>query len=285
MKISIFPLANPHPGSKPEKRRESLRTSFPFMPELVAIDDIDGLYDVVTTRAWSPFIYAAERCEDGFLETNFLVLDIDDGMTIQEAERACERANLEALITPSVSHTKELHKFRVIFPLLCRITDKDTYKATWNKLRELLPFIDVQCKDLARYYFAGRDSEEAVYIEGNLLTPVVPLPPKKYTGEYTTTKDFEDKDILEVLYGEIPTRIPDPIAYFLSNAHSGMSGEWNCSLNACVFTLALQNVKEDAILHVLETIAPEPLDKNDMGTVKRAYKQGSEKSWENEDGV
>lgn len=278
MKISIFPNAIPFPQSKDEKRFESSKC---LEAEVITIKSEIDLYDAVTQNAWSPSIFSGSRSIESFLEANFIALDIDMGLTINEAEKRCEKANLEALIAPTVSHSDSLHKFRIIFPLLKAIKTQEAFDCTWKKLQELFPELDTQCSDSSRFFFACQDSEEAVYIEGDLLEVIEPKiifdQTNNYKGLYTSTQDFEDKEILEVLYGQVPKRIPDVVNYFLNNAHTGLPGEWNTTLNSCVFTLALQKVKKDAILHVVEKLAPDSLDKTDITTFNRAYKHGTEK--------
>lgn len=287
MQISIFPKAIAHPdknkisyydkNGKPvyEKQAQSkvVNTS---MPEVREVNTEDDLIEVVTKYAWSPAIFNGKKLMENFIKTDFMVLDIDNGMTIEQAEQVVMENNLSALCLPSPSHTPELHKFRLIFPLARSIFDKDTFDATWKSLEELIPATDKQCKDVSRYYF-GSTMDEGFWNEGDFLEPTKPEPKKeKFYSKTVSTEKFDDKNLLEYLYGEVPEKIPEAVEYFLNNAHTGLPDGWIMPLNACCFTMALQGIPEEKIYTAIENVSPEELDNRDIETIERAVSDGYE---------
>jgi hypothetical protein len=293
MQISIFPKAKAHPDktkiaySYYDKKRKcnvdvyekqaASKIVNNSLPEIVDINNEDDLIDAVTKYAWSPATFDGEKIMENFIKTDFMVLDIDNGLTIEQAEEIVKENNLSALCLPSPSHTEENHKFRLVFPLSWSIFDKPTFDATWKKLEEIFPDTDPQCKDCSRFYFASTMTD-GFWNEGELFEPEeVIVEVQRFTHSNTVpTEKFEDKDVLTYLYGEIPERIPEAISFFLENGHTGLPDGWIMPLNACCFTMALQGIPEEKIYSVIEKIAPEELDSRDIETIERAINDGYE---------
>lgn len=280
MKISIFPKAKPHPKSKEEKTKNSKFASSPYMPQEREFFNEEELMDLVCEYAWSPMIYENYRRESDFISTDIIAFDIDDGMTIDEAEKVVERLELAALCLPSTSHTDEHHKFRLIFPLSRSIHDIDEYRESYMKLAENFP-VDPQCKDACRFYFASTDND-GFWIEGDLYTPVKPKPKLSESfdrSKYSDTIEVgeEVEDVVRALYGEDRDKIPEQVDYFIRNAHTGLAGMWHNSANSFIFTLALQNVPFERVAAVFEELAPEPLDDHDEYLLERSYADGQSK--------
>lgn len=278
MKLSIFSKALPHPITKVEKDFNSKFCSSPHKPEVIEITTDKQLIDTVTGFAWSPGIFKTYRKNNEFVSTDFMVLDIDKGLTISAAEKKCRQMNCTFFILPTTNHTAENHRFRIILPLLFTITSVTQYKQTWQMLREFLPEIDEHCSDVARFYFASKITD-SVFFEGNLLRSVekkVKIKETEVTSwVMTDTKVYKnDVEILRVF----SERIPECVDYFYKNAGSGLSGQWICSLNACVFTLAAYGLSEEYIWAKIEELAPEELDDRDKFHIQHAIKEARVKS-------
>ncbi len=281
MKISIFPKINFHPTSdqKPELSKYS---SKPHLPEMREFNSEEELFELVTTFGWSPSIFLGHRKNANFSFCDVLALDIDDGMRLQEAELICKNNSLSALISPSPSFSDELHKFRIVFPLVRSISTIEEFEATWLKLASMFPSIDEQCKDAARFFFPCRpDYDNTVWVEGEFLQPAEVLKKdvdKKYRREYNlvTTDGLESKEALTFLYGTLPEKVSEAVSHFLENAHTGLSGEWINSLNACCFTLASQGIPHERIWEAIQGVAPDTLDDKDEYQIERALRDGDE---------
>lgn len=281
MKLSIFPKCKALPKSKEEKQKNARFTSRPHLPEIVEFKNEDDLIDIITNYSWSPFVFEDFRRQDGFIFTDLAVFDIDDGMTIDQAEKVIEELDITCLCMPSTSHTEDHHRFRLIFPLSKSIRDKDEYKETMMKLGEYFKYDPSCLTDTARFYYGSTD-EDGFFISGELYTPVKPKP--KLSEKFDRTKYADNievgediKEIVEFLYGTGKEKIPEQIDYFIKEAHTGLPGHWHNSANSFIFTLALQNVEFEKIAAVFEQLAPEALDAHDEYLLERAYKDGQSK--------
>jgi len=285
LKISICPQAKAIPKNKDEKKKEAFKCSSPHKPSVIEVNSHEELMNILLHNAWSPSLFKGYRNNNNFISTDFMTLDIDEGLTIETASDRCIEFNLDHIIMTSPSHKSEAHRFRLIIPLSKSITNQETFEATWNYLYGLFPEIDIACKDLARFYFGGKQEDSFYYDEGELLDPIILSTRKKNITlaeqKSMSTMDIKDKNILEVLYTKVPMRIPESVHFFLTNASTGIKGKWNTSLNTCVFTLSLQGIELNAILTVLESIAPSELDYKDMTTIKGAYKRAKDIRVEN----
>lgn len=279
MKLSIFPKCLPLPKGKDEKREAAKFASRPYLPEVVEIENDEQLIEIVTSFAYSPFIFKKARLQEDFLSTDFLVLDIDSGLTIQEAEKRIEEANMTCLAVPSTSHTPENHRFRLILPLSRTITKIEEFITSMQDLSEAFPEADPSClTDSARYYFSGT-LDDGFWYEGNLLEPTKPKEEVKskverFDATSSTKVDLSVAEIVKELYGKEREFIPESVDYFLKEASTGIPGNFNHSLNRFVFTLALQGIDYDTIYDLVEYLAPNKLDKVDIATIDHSYKDG-----------
>ena len=281
MKLSIFPKCKALPKSKEEKQKNARFTSRPHLPEIVEVKNEDDLIDVITNYSWSPFVFEDFRRQDGFIFTDLAVFDIDDGMTIDQAEKVIEELEIACLCMPSTSHTEDHHRFRLIFPLSRSIRDKDEYKETMMKLGEYFEYDPSCLTDTARFYYGSTD-EDGFFISGDLYTPVKPKPKLSESfdrSKYSDTIEVgeEVEDVVRALYGEDREKIPEQVDFFIRNAHTGLQGTWHNSANSFVFTLALQNVPFERVAAVFEELAPEPLDAHDEYLLERSYADGQAK--------
>lgn len=281
MKLSIFSKAKPLP-TKEEKPHEAKFASRPYLPEVVEVTTEDDIINVITNYAWSPTIFKHARLKEEFVSTDFLVLDIDSGLTIQEAESRVKEAGLICLCAPSTSHKPEAHRFRIIFPLSRTITKIEEFEASMeNLINEGFPECDIGvARNPCAFYF-GSTLNDGFWIEdGTLLEPVKAAKEEaikrsnRPSSESKIPVDASISDLVKELYGQDKEFIPEAVSFFIKNASSGLSGEWTVSTNSFVYTLALQNIEEDIIYDIVEYLAPEPLDKRDIDCIKRAYRDG-----------
>jgi hypothetical protein len=276
LKLSIFPKCKPLCYTKEDKNIFAKYVSFPHEAVTVEANNDDDLIQYITSFAWSPFVYSKYRKSENFISTDMMVLDIDTNLTIGTAEERCNELGYCFLILPTANHSEEKHKFRIIFPLVRTTTSSQEYFATWNYLKSKFPELDKQCSDLARYYFAST-LDDGCFVEGKLLEPTKVIDNSQGVKEWkwVDAKAYEGPDVLEELYGVVPEQIHGSVEFFLKNAHTGLPGEWICSLNECVYTLALQNIDPEKIVSVIKSVAPAPLDKRDIQHIEIALRDAS----------
>lgn len=276
MKISVFPAAKAHPQGKEEKRIEAFKFSAPNIPEQRTAKNEEELIQLITTHAWSPFVFSGIRNEANFVSTDLLVYDIDEGLTIDELDQIIQENSLCCLCMPSPSHKPGAERFRVILPLAYTIRNPLVYKETWSAGAALLKgAVDPQCTDVARAYF-GCTASDGFWQEGKLFEPVLPKPSFKIPdfsrgSTKTAPVSLEISEIVTWIYGEKRNVVPEVVAYFVKNAHNGLPGHWTNTLNAFCFSLTLSGVSEEHIEAIVEKLAPEELDeKVDHYQMKRA---------------
>ncbi len=278
MLISIFPEVKALP-SKSEKGKEARFASKPHHPMTVDIKSEDDLISAITENAWSPNIYNGYRLQANFIQTDFMTLDIDDGMTIEESESIVEGLGIASLCLPSTSHTEEAHRFRLVFPLAKTITDDGEFEATMKYLAEIFP-ADPSCvNDKSRFYFGCR-LDAGYWSEGALLVPRHSAKkPSVMSTIVSSTKTMvsvgeELEEHVLALYGSKQDEIPEQVSYFLENAHTGLTGEWHNAANSFLFTLGLQGIDFDKIEEVFTAVSPEDLDQHDEYLLGRATEEG-----------
>jgi hypothetical protein len=277
LKISIYKEANFVPQSKAEKIQLAFKTSSPNVPTILEVENEEELIAAISSYAWSPSIFSGVRLDENFICTDFMALDIDSGLTISQAEARVQKLGLCALCLPSPSHTEELNKFRLVFPLAKTISSPRDYDATWNWLLEKFPELDAQCSDEARWY-APSKLGDGFWQDGDFMLPQKALDEEKeleYSKEQNLIAVPEDiKEQVKFIYGMERTKIPEAVEFFLTNAHTGLPGLWVNSLNSFIFSLALSGVDDTIAEEVAEKIAPEPLTKIDLYQIKRALRDG-----------
>jgi hypothetical protein len=277
MKISIYKEANYVPTTKEEKRALAFKTSSPNVPTILEVANEEELIAAISSFAWSPSIFSGVRLDENFISTDFMALDIDDGMTISQAENRVQQLGLCALCLPSPSHTEEQNKFRLVFPLAKTIFSHSDYDATWNWLAEKFPELDRQCSDSCRWYAASKLGD-GFWQDGDFLLPQKAKEEEKeleYSREQNLVAVPENlKEQIKLLYGKDRESCPESVEFFLTNAHTGLSGLWVNSLNSCCFSLALSGVSDILIEEMVESVAPEPLTKIDEYQIKRAIRDG-----------
>lgn len=91
LRLSIFEECMPHPQDRDLKAIEARKTSNPHLPTTVEVRTSDQLLDVITNYAWSPATFTKYRRRSDFISTEFMVLDIDNELTIEDAERGVIR--------------------------------------------------------------------------------------------------------------------------------------------------------------------------------------------------
>lgn len=277
MRLSIYPKVNFLPKNKDEKALQSKLASNPNLPQVLEINTEEDLINAVTSYGWSPSIFSGVRHNDNFVSTDFMSLDIDSGLRIEDAEKRVQSLGLACLCLPSPSHTPEAHRFRLVFPLAKTIFSQEDFETTWDFLQKQFPELDTQCSDAARWY-APSKMDDGFWQDGEFLVPKKAVPvvtsPNAYKeAQVEVPEDL--KDMVKFLYGKEREVIPEAVEFFLTNAHTGLSGLWINALNSCVFSLALSGVDATIIEEVIKTVAPNELDNKDTYQIKRAIKDGT----------
>ena len=260
MKLSTFPKCKALP-EKAQKAAEARFTSKPYLPQITEVTTVDDLIEVICNNSWSPSLFKEFRRQDGFISTDFIVLDIDEGMTIEEAETVVHKLDICSICIPSTSHKEDNHRFRLIFPLAKTVTDREVFAATMRKVAENFPADPACLGDTGRFFFGGK-LVDGFFFNGPLLEPEKAA--KKVKNSPRSDYDVKDsvvvgeslEELVLALYGETRTKIPEPISYFLENAPDNLTGEWYHTSNRFLFTCGLLGLDQDRVSEVFFSLYP-----------------------------
>lgn len=102
---------------------------------------------------WSPGAFSDDRRNSSNVECVWaLCLDVDDGMTIEQAESKIREHGWRAHLHTSRKHKPEAHRFRVVVGL-SRPVSAFEYGALWARVAPQFGPVDEQAKDASRFWF------------------------------------------------------------------------------------------------------------------------------------
>ena len=117
----------------------------------------------------SDFNYSAGTFENGYRNkenyggySDMIILDVDDGMTIDKAHQVFLPYN--HIIATTKSHQKEKNgivcdRFRILLPTETPITlNEKEYTILMRGIMKEFSFVDQSCKDASRFYYPSKDS-------------------------------------------------------------------------------------------------------------------------------
>lgn len=144
------------------------------------------LYKVITSPGYHYTSHAFEgghrTAEKALLGFDLLILDMDDGITIDTAKFLLDEYTF--LIATTKRHTDQQHRFRIILPMshYLRLTPLE-YKAFMENVFKWLPFgTDAQTKDIARKWQCHKG--EHYYHEGKLVDATLFIPKTSKAAEH-----------------------------------------------------------------------------------------------------
>ena len=128
----------------------------PTFKEVKAVR-FDELEDIFKTCNYSSIQWKGNyRTEDNFISASGFIVDIDNGLTIQEAESVLNQHNLNYALVTSKSHSDALHKFHVLLPSSRKVYTVENYKAVATRIKdELFPALDTNTMDAARFMYGS----------------------------------------------------------------------------------------------------------------------------------
>lgn len=130
-----------------------------FKPQNV--DSLQELSQVITKTNWSCGVFKDDhRNISNFEYSDFMALDIDDGVSIEEAARRLK--DYSHIIAPTKSHKTDKNgkiadRFRAVVVLTERIENQNDYYTTYNNLMQLFPEADSACKDPSRLFYPSKE--------------------------------------------------------------------------------------------------------------------------------
>ena len=147
-----------------------------------SVEDVtlSELADVICMVPWSPGVFknidftdskgnqkhGYRRVKDNLDSIDLVSIDIDEGLTIEEAEEIIRKNGFFGIVATTRNHRKEkitsggtvkppCDRMRAILAAERRMSSTE-YSATLQKAFELFPMADASCKDPSRFYFKCR---------------------------------------------------------------------------------------------------------------------------------
>jgi len=97
------------------------------------------------------------RKAENFIYADCFGVDVDSGLTLDAAFDIPETSKAIAIYT-TPSHTKENHRFRIIFPFSGRVSCPIEYRETVEYFTKKYG-ADEQCKDVSRFFFGSSEGK------------------------------------------------------------------------------------------------------------------------------
>lgn len=255
MKITVLPH-----GDDPTKACEG------FVKEVTLTE----LHSQIFEASYSAFVFKDNyRLGENFLSADFMVVDIDDGLSYLIAMERLKGLKLKYSLSFSKNHQKQKGKkapcdrYHIIIPLEDRILDHKVYLSTWEKLRESFPESDRVVKDKARFFYKSvHHSVDGAIIqtEGNSLELVFK------TGPGQPKKDKNTPAAASYT----PLILSPTLHKWIVEAPSGLDGIFNHTLYGAAKDLIRQISDEEQMIEFLQRFSPEPFDHTDLTTIRSA---------------
>ena len=231
--------------------------------------DKADVVSAITHQPWSPIIWSGARSKENFFQSKFLVYDVDENLTLDEAKRRLDEAGYKYLIALSRNHQREKHgkvedRFRVVLELNRLVQDWHTYSHTWEHFRTRLLAEADQAAGLATQIFYPC-SELKFAAEGALVEPVEPAGDSLVeTSQNSNVIDLRDHG----LKGHLSRRTLQFLTF------GAEDGQWNREIFLAARDANEQGYTEKEFIE-LATKVTGYLDGSDRSTISSAYKYDS----------
>lgn len=122
--------------------------------------------------AWMPSLLKPNtaRGKKNVQCTHCIALDIDEGLSLAQAQTNELIRDYASLIITSASHSPEKHKYRVIFFLREAISEIASIEAVVRAAMRAVPQADKACKNADRFFY-GADTAQVAYINEKAFLP------------------------------------------------------------------------------------------------------------------
>src|SRR5262245_15134326 len=235
---------------------------------------------------WSPAIYdPLRRAKSNVKELCALVLDVDYGLTFDEAVVILRNLGATSIIDTTFSHKPEDHRFRIVILLATPITPRD-YSKLFLWARKLFDDrIDAACSDPGRMFFWPSVPNKAAHANFRFQN-FIGTGPLDWGLIIAATPDDEVRPIAPHNNPAPldPVRTPDgynnaAIAGECERVLSAQAGDRNNALNKAAYNLARLGIDHATVESLLTDAALRVgLSKSEIkATIKSGYNAGVKK--------
>ena len=110
--------------------------------------------------AIAPALKSDHRNEENFLSSELALIDIDEGMTLEDLATFEFYQLYGAGYYTTPSHTENNHRFRLIYRLPGEVNDPNTMRMIYRGLLTIHGVADTSCKDSARLFYGTINADK-----------------------------------------------------------------------------------------------------------------------------
>jgi hypothetical protein len=241
----------------------------------------EGKFENIYKLTNGKYRYSAGTFLNGYItdenylrEQNLFIIDIDEGLTIDDAKGLFK--DYTYLISTTKSHQKDKHgvvcdRFRLILPTISKFhLEPKIYSDTYMNVLNAVGIYeaDSKCRNSSRWYYGNPDGEYW-YNQGSILLDIRPYIP--HSSENIKTEKSLHNLEREISDDNIDLRIAGALKWFASNTTSG-------NRNDNVYRFA-KMLKDPSHIDCAEweqwtrranSILSEPLNERELNTIVRS---------------
>jgi hypothetical protein len=241
----------------------------------------EGKFENIHKIVNGPYRYSAGTFLNGYItdenylrEQNLFIIDVDDGLSIEDAKGLFH--DYTYLISTTKSHQIEKHgvicdRFRLILPTISKfhLEPKVYTEMYMNVLHAIgVAEADSKCRNSSRWYYGNPDGEHW-YNSGSMMLDIRPFIPNSSENLKTaiSVQKYEDA----VNDGNVDLRISGALRWLVSNTTSG-----NRNDNMFRFAVMLKDPRHidchdwEAWTRRANTLLSEPLPERELNTIIRS---------------
>ena len=187
---------------------------------------MEDIFEVITTDGLAivpAIIKDNHRTSENFIESTIVMVDIDDGLTIEQATVDPLYIEYASGYYTTTSHKPDHHKFRIVFELEETITDANAMTSLYSALISHFGG-DKACKDASRLFYGNPTPASKSYKEAVLPSVIV----NKLIDDYNSKKEAEALAAFEKQAQYVNREQTDSEKQLiLELIHSGFHGNYN----------------------------------------------------------
>jgi len=182
--------------------------------ELITVDGLATTSELTTDH----------RCDANFVSRQLFMVDIDNGMTIQELFNNDFYNEFGCGFYTTKRHTDENHRFRIMFMTENAITDVDQCKKIIRGLLTMFESADTSCKDASRIYYGTVNCQikecREKYLPNYIVDELIML---------IDSLDDKPKTVNVVSYNneKVPVDMVDELLSMISKKTGTLRGEYD----------------------------------------------------------
>lgn len=160
-----------------------------------------------TGSMWSPAVFnEGYKRDSNYSQTpSLMVLDIDNGLSLTDADARCRSLGYKFAILPTKSHQRMKNnlicdRYRIVLFLTKPIESREVFDNTWQWLKQdVFPEMDPACSDEGRgYYYSTFIASKS--LQGALIEPKVSRPSHKAEKSLKTAARPIERDLRKSTY-------------------------------------------------------------------------------------